>query len=217
MKPLSKVVIKWSPEFAYAIGLLVTDGCLSSDGRHFDFTSKDKDQILTFSRCLGLRDIKIGKKKSGFANSKEYFRVQFGDVIFYRWLNDLGLTSKKSKTIGSLKIPDKYFFDFLRGCFDGDGSMYAYWDPRWRSSYMFYMQFVSASSYFLKWLQDSIFRLAHICGRIQSGGRSVQQLRFAKAETRVLFDKMFYSADIPFLERKFLKAQTIFNVDKEHI
>lgn len=48
MKPQNKVKIKWSPEFAYAIGLLVTDGNLSPDGRHLNFTSKDRELAETF-------------------------------------------------------------------------------------------------------------------------------------------------------------------------
>ena len=43
------------------------------------------------------------------------FQIQFGDVVFYQWLLSLGLTPNKSKTIGPLKIPYEYFFDFLRG------------------------------------------------------------------------------------------------------
>ncbi|PIT92750.1 MAG: hypothetical protein COU08_00800 [Candidatus Harrisonbacteria bacterium CG10_big_fil_rev_8_21_14_0_10_42_17] len=146
-KPKGNVIIKWSPNFAYVIGLLATDGCLSKNGRHIDFTSKDKEQVETFKQCLGLSS-KIGRKKSDSNEAKKYFRIQFSDVLFHRWLVSIGLTPNKSKTISELKIPDKYFFDFLRGCFDGDGSMYAYWDPRWHSSYVFYLQIASASPFF---------------------------------------------------------------------
>gem|GEM_PF-6676481 len=45
MKPLGKVKIQWSPEFAYVIGLLTTDGNLSPDGRHINFTSKDRELV----------------------------------------------------------------------------------------------------------------------------------------------------------------------------
>lgn len=51
-KPKEKVKIRWSANFAYAIGLLVTDGSLSKDGRHTDFTSKDIEQIKHFLSCL---------------------------------------------------------------------------------------------------------------------------------------------------------------------
>jgi hypothetical protein len=63
MKPLNKVKLKWSPNFAYVIGLLVTDGNLSSDGRHINFTSKDKKLVEIFKKCLKLNN-KIGRKSN---------------------------------------------------------------------------------------------------------------------------------------------------------
>src|SRR3989344_3916087 len=97
MKPQRKVKIKWSPEFAYAIGLITTDGCLSGDGRHIDFTSKDISLLKTFLKCLGIKN-KIGRKTSGYSHNK-YTRIQFGDVIFYRFLLGIGLTPAKSKIL----------------------------------------------------------------------------------------------------------------------
>lgn len=61
-KPQHKITIKWSPRFAYAIGLITTDGCLYNDGRHINFTSKDRDLAETFMEYLGLK-VKIGRKK----------------------------------------------------------------------------------------------------------------------------------------------------------
>src|SRR3989344_2322990 len=122
MRRLSKVKIGWSPDFAYAIGLITTDGNLSKDGRHLNMTSKDKDMILTFKKCLGLKN-KIGRKTREKSKIKKYFQVQFGDKNFYEFLLSLGLMPAKSKTIGALNIPNEYFSDFLRGCIDGDGNI----------------------------------------------------------------------------------------------
>lgn len=217
-KPKERVLIKWTTEFAYAIGLLTTDGSLSKDGRHINFTSKDEDQVKTFKDCLKLDNIKIGKKSSGIVKEKIYSQVQFGDVVFYQWLVNIGLSPNKSKTMGELKIPDAYFLDFLRGCFDGDGSIYSYWDPRWRSSYMFYVSFASASPKFLLWLQKKIVILVHVNGNIQKLQKEsrVGQLRFAKKEAVILCRDMYHSKNIPYLKRKFAKMQKIFTIDQEN-
>ena len=53
-KPKGKVKIMWSPHFAYAIGLLVTDGNLSPSGRHIHFTSKDLELVKLFQKALGV-------------------------------------------------------------------------------------------------------------------------------------------------------------------
>jgi hypothetical protein len=71
--------------------------------------------------------------------------VQFGNVAFYRFLLSAGLFPNKTKTMGVLKIPDIYFADFLRGHLDGNGCTYSYWDKRWKSSFLLYMTFISAS------------------------------------------------------------------------
>ena len=101
--------IKWTPVFAYGIGLLTSDGNLSKDGKHFDFTSNDIELVKTFKKCMHLTDVKIGTKTSGFTD-RRYSHIQFSNVKLYKWLLKIGLTPNKSKTIGSLKIPKKYFF-----------------------------------------------------------------------------------------------------------
>lgn len=214
-KPQGNVKIKWSPNLAYAIGLLTADGSLSKDGRHIDLSSKDLEQVMNFRECLGLES-KIGRKASGSSADKRFFRVQFGDILFYRWLTGIGLMPNKSKIIGSLRIPDKFFFDFLRGCFDGDGTIYAYWDPRWKSSYMFYLTFASASLVFLVWLQKTLNRLVSVRGKIGKGGRGVLHLRFAKAETSIIWNKMYHGESITYLTRKFTKGEKIFRINETH-
>lgn len=215
--PRGQVSTAWSPNLAYAVGLITTDGSLSKNGRHINLTSKDVDQIVNFKKCLGIEHIKIGRKSSGYSKEKLYHQVQFGDVLFYRWLMSIGLKPNKSKILESLKIPDQYFFDFLRGCFDGDGCINAYWDPRWHSSYMFYLSFASASPQFLLWLQSTITRLTPARGVINnSKAARIEQLRYAKTATRILFKRMYYSEDVISLKRKVVKVQKIFKIDKEH-
>ncbi|MBZ9578302.1 LAGLIDADG family homing endonuclease [Patescibacteria group bacterium] len=204
--------IKLTPEFAYAIGLLTTDGNLSKDGRHLEFTSNDIQLVKTFKKCMNLIDVEIGTKTSG-STDKRYPRIQFSNVKLYKWLLKIGLMPNKSKAISKLEIPNKYFFDFLRGCFDGDGTIYSFWDSRWHSSFMFYIAFSSASLNFLKWLQEKIKNLCRLNGSIGSAGNNTYLLRYAKEESVILFNKMFYSDNIPFLQRKYEKARKIFQIN----
>ncbi len=208
-KPQQQVSIIWSSELAYAVGLIATDGHLSKDGRHIDLTSKDLQLIETFQKCLGLGHIKIGSKLSGYSK-KRYLRIQFGDVHFYQWLNRIGLTSKKSRTIKSVKVPRRLFPDFVRGCFDGDGTIYSFWDRRWADSFMFYIAFASGSKEFLLWLQKKLNALLEINGHISVSNHDTFQLRYAKSESLILFQFMFYVRNLPHLEGKFVKAQEIF-------
>ena len=212
MKRKRTEIIGWSTELAYAVGLLATDGSLSIDGRHIDFTSKDIQLLKTFKKCLGLKN-KIGLKIGGFTK-KKYPHVQFGDIIFYKWLLSIGLTPNKSKTINKLKIPNKYFFDFLRGSFDGDGTCYSYWDPRWASSFMFYINFTSGSLSHLKWLKSKLQKKLKIDGCIKIGNRC-WQLSYAKKEARAIIRKIYYKENLPCLKRKYLKLKKILYIDNK--
>ena len=69
-----RIAETWSSNLAYAIGLLATDGCLSPPGHLIDLTSKDREQLENFRRCVGV-DLKITKKYSG---GREYFFVKIG-------------------------------------------------------------------------------------------------------------------------------------------
>lgn len=206
IKPKGKVKIKWSADFAYAIGLLASDGCVQSDGRHIDLTSKDEEQLKNFLKALKI-DVAITKKDGSFG--KKYLRVQFGDILFCRFLSNIGLTPAKSKTIGALKIPPEYFFDFLRGSFDGDGCFYSYWDPRWKSSHMFYLTFSSASLAHIEWLRGEMNKQAGVQGHISKARSesSIYNLRYAKAESLVIIKKMYYNPHILSLTRKKVKIQ----------
>ena len=212
-KPKRIINEKWTANLAYAIGLIATDGCLLSDGLLIDLTSKDREQLLNFSKCVGV-DFKIGTKWS--SKGDECLRIQFKNRIFYDFLLSIGLTPKKSLTMGSIKIPDKYFFDFLRGCFDGDGSFYSYWDPRWRSSHMFYLGFASASLKHLVWLQEEIKILTGVTGHITGKKKKVFfQLKYAKKESLEIIKKVYYTPKVVCLSRKREKINKVLLVEKK--
>lgn len=206
-KPKGKVKIKWSSNFAYAVGLLASDGCLSPDGRHIIFVSKDREQLLNFKKALGLT-VAIGK-----------LRVQFGDVLFYEFLKSIGLTPNKSKTIGQVKIPPGRFFDFLRGSFDGDGCTYSYFDPRWKSSFMFYTVFCSASRTHILWLQEEINKKLGVSGHITGAGKvgTAYQLKYAKADSLKLLRKIYRGKNILCLSRKQLKIEKMLGIIGERL
>ena len=204
-KPSGKVACIWSSDFAYAIGLLTADGCLSKDGRHIDFTSKDRAQVLLFRKCLDI-STRVSSKRS--SNGSLAYRTQFSDVLFYRFLLTIGLTPAKSKTIAVLDVPDEYFVDFFRGYFDGDGSSYSYYDPVFKKSFRFYITFTSASQKFFNWLQSKTELLFGVSGYFSyNRNNPYVQLKFSKKEAVMLSRIMYYKKNLPHLKRKRLKIE----------
>lgn len=196
--------MKWSSNLAYAVGLIATDGNLSKDGRHIDLTSKDLSQIENFLIAIN-NNYKIGMKSSGYSKKKCYF-TQFSNVKLYRFFLKIGLTPAKSKTMGVLKIPNRFFADFLRGSLDGDGYTYSYYDRRWKNSFQLYTGFVSASRKHLEWLSLKIEELYKINGSIHFRVRAFS-LEFAKRHSLILLKKIYYREGILCLGRKHSKIK----------
>lgn len=188
----------------YAVGLITTDGNLSTDGRHINITSKDEDLLLSVKNGLFLKN-KIGRKARGHEQEKKYFVLAFGDVNFYKFLQATGLSVKKSLTLGSLDIPDKYFRDFLRGVIDGDGSI-----EKWRHKSNGYEQWslriASAAPLFVEWLKDRIENFFLVKGRIhgyfrQGKKNKIYTIKFGKLPAKIILAKCYYPSCIS-LERK---------------
>ena len=208
MKPRAKTSCTWSPELAYIVGLIATDGNLSPDGRHITFTSKDFELASLFRKYIN-HEGKIGKKSRSNGGEKKYFVVQLGDVVFYKFLLNLGLTPKKSKTISKLNVPREYFYDFLRGCIDGDGSIGSFAHPESRLP-QFKVRLVSASKLFLEWIRSEV-----VNDNIKSFfifGRGVYTLVFAKRASTKLLNLVYYAGSPKSLERKYIKAAELLKI-----
>ncbi|MBU4421343.1 hypothetical protein L6259_01845 [Candidatus Parcubacteria bacterium] len=218
-KKLPAKKIQWTPKLAYAIGLLVTDGCLSSDGRHIILRSSDIEQIETFKQCLGVYNKMEKTKHNGWAKRPAY-RIQVGDVGLYRWLLTIGLFPNKTYTIGKIIIPDKFFKDFLRGHLDGDGCVTTYQDsyntfknPKYIYTRLI-MRFISASEEHMIWLRETTYRLSGIKGDLHEykpkrdyQTTSMWQLKFMKKASMKLIPWIYYSKDVPCLQRKRIYAE----------
>jgi hypothetical protein len=212
-------VITWTPELAYVVGLITTDGSLSKDKRHICYTSTDYSLLVIFKHCIDL-NAPIRLNPQGSLSKKKAFRIQFSDVVFYRWLNKIGIHNNKSLTIGSLEIPGAYFTDFLRGHLDGDGSVINYTDrylikqnPKYVYDRLF-IKFISASRKHMIWMQKTIHHLYSVKGslhtsvsRSQKGKMPMYILKFSTKEAKRLLNTIYYRSGLPCLKRKYRIAE----------
>lgn len=221
--PKAKLPFKdfpWSPNLSYVVGLLVTDGNLSKDGRHISLRSSDLDLLNTFKLCLNL-DNKIGTSYSNGFTKKPSYIVQFGSVQLYKWLIKIGLTPAKTHTISKIDLSDNYFRDFLRGHLDGDGTILTYTDKynaykdRRYTNLRVYLKFISVSEDHIKWLKNKIQELTPFKGSltktIMKNPKRVPMwtIKFSKKESIELLQWIYYKTDLPSLNRKRLLAEQI--------
>ena len=117
----------------------------------------------------------------------------------------IGFVPNKTKVLNKIDIPDSFFADFLRGHLDGDGFTNSYWDKRWKSSFMLYTGFVSASKNHVEWIKDKVQDLYLQAGRIKYTGKSTYHLVYAKKISIFLLKQLYYGEKIPYLSRKKFK------------
>lgn len=208
----NKVSLVWSSDFAYGVGLIASDGCLK-DGRKIWFSSKEREMIDLFQKAFKVFE-SIGRYARGGEKEKRYFYTTICDKSFYEFLLSIGIAPAKSKTIKSVKIPKKYFPDFLRGVFDGDGSFYTFRDTRWPKAFGYVMTFASASRPFLDSLRFEMETLYHAKGFIKFGD-GVFEMRYTKADTQKLFTAMYARRQPLFLRRKYNKIKAAFAFDQK--
>lgn len=202
-KRLKRIAFKWN-----------ANGYISKDKRHIVLTSSDHEQVITFRDCLN-KSNKPSINPSSSISKKISYKIQIGDVVLLEWLNSIGLHTKKSLTIGELKIPSRYYRDFLRGSLDGDGHIRSYIDsynsfknPKYIYK-RFFIFFNSASKKHLVWMRDRISKLLKINGSFQEihsktnlGLSNMFAIKYSTKEAIKLANWMYYSPKVPCLKRK---------------
>lgn len=181
----------------YLVGFIAADGSLSKDGRHVELSQKNKHYLESLKEAFGFTANVRPCTGSGC------YKLQIGSVNLWNFLHSIGLTPNKSATIGALKIPVDYEWSFLRGHFDGDGTLYMSLIKgkykNWR------MGILSKSTEFLDFIDKILIRRGikcikfydpEKCSRLSLNGKHM-----------IPFLKGIYSQGTLCLERKRLKSE----------
>lgn len=191
-----------SSNLAYLIGYIATDGSLSKDNRHVSIVSTDIAHIENLRSVFNLK-VKITMRKRPSERHKQACSLQIGDVNFYEFLLDIGLTQRKSKTLGSLRIPDNYFIDFLRGCIDGDGNIQI-WKHAESNRIQFKVCLCSASKIFLDWVKEKITVNCEVTrGWIYTYKDEIHTLCYGKVDSFKILKLLYYDGVELYLDRKY--------------
>ncbi|MBL7092223.1 MAG: hypothetical protein ISS24_02355 [Candidatus Omnitrophica bacterium] len=208
---------RWSPEMAYVLGFFAADGgmFINSEGsKYIQFVSTDREILIKIKNLMGSTH-KIGIKKRclGTLGWKKCYLIQIGSKEMYNDLLKLGFTPKKDLTLKFPKVPNEYLSHFVRGYFDGDGSVVTgYYLRKNRNNAKFFLlraTFTSGSRPFLRELSRRLRLYADIgsnyLGKKQS---NASRLAYSTKATVKLFNYMYKGTDKSrYLERKYDKFQ----------
>jgi len=195
---LSKFIdirINENKEFYYFLGLLSADGNLSSKRYNVTITLHQKDKLLLESL----------KQKLGFGSIYYYnYEGRSPTVTFsivnknlHREISDLGIRPRKTFNMKFPNIPNRFLSHYIRGFFDGDGTIYFH-----KASKSYHSTILSASEAFLNELINVIRSESEVSGGCVYNYNNCYHFRMSKKDT-IKFGKWIYNDAELYLERKY--------------
>ena len=112
----------WSEEMAYVLGFIAADGNICHSGRAhvLHIACDDKDIIKKIKQVL---DYKGPIHEKTRIDSRISYSLRICDITIFKDLQKLNITERKSLTFNPPLIPKRLVRHFIRGYFDGDGSV----------------------------------------------------------------------------------------------
>lgn len=110
---------EWSPVMAYVLGFWFADGYMRIEKSYRILLTSNDKQILLDIRKAMKSSHPIRKSKTD-----QSFSISFHSKKLYYKLEKLGGIRCKSRKIVIPYIPEEFIRDFVRGYFDGDGSVF---------------------------------------------------------------------------------------------
>jgi len=197
----------WSKEMAYVLGVIYTDGNLyiirieHAAGKSTQLipslsVAQKDPEILRKILLLMNSNAKICLKRDGI----HYLHI-YNDKI-YKDLIKLGVTPAKSKKVKFPRVPLEYVRHFIRGCWDGDGSVYY----EKRSPHYLKAHFISGCQMFIKSMVEHL-KKAGLSERTiykTKGRRPSYYIRYSGSQCKRLYHFLYDNVSpTQYLERKY--------------
>ncbi|MBI2054001.1 MAG: hypothetical protein HYT36_01545 [Candidatus Staskawiczbacteria bacterium] len=209
---------EWCPKMAYVLGFWFADGYMRHEKSYrISFCSKDVNILLSIRKCLDSDHKIIFRKRD---DSKDL--IIFSKKLYSKLL-ELGGVRCKSRKVIFPPVPNKFLPDFIRGYFDGDGSVFFvnYINTKNKKSRSeLRSNFTSGSIEFLESLQDILYKKLglfkkKICG--YNDGSSLK-LGYGTYDTLKLLRFMYYTNYPVGMDRKaeFLNISKTQNFSKKY-
>lgn len=152
-----------SEEKAYWLGFIAADGAINKSSKYnsyrlsINLSEIDKGHLQKFLDAIGASTISIQTivNNQGFS-SKDGTIITRVVINSYKMCQDLAKYNIHPRKSYDLTLPDieeKYFKDFLRGFFDGDGSYHYHYDKK-NKRYRYSFEVVGASKVIMQQIQE---------------------------------------------------------------
>lgn len=198
-----------SPDKAYFLGFIAADGCVRRPSRgpsvlSIRISSEDEEILIQFLKHLK-SDIPVLRSCYTTPWKGVQKEASFINVISDKFCKDLesyNVVERKTRCYEPAPLPDDLKPHFMRGYFDGDGTVYKVGGKS--GAYPSHYRFAvcvneNTGRYFQNYLEQKGIR-SHL---IEDKTSSIFQLRIADNLSKLMFVKLLYEAsEAPCLQRK---------------
>lgn len=190
---------------AYILGFIASDGHIHKDNNCIEIglSSVDTEFLKSLQKEM---EIENEVKVSSTSNGYEQCRLKFSSAEIKRQLEHYGITHEKTY---NLRLPQnlskEFIIDFIRGFFDGDGSIST------AGSHAIRWQICSTSKEILEdiviFLEEN-FQIPSVSVQEQKRKNPLYVIQYSSVSTRKIFD-VLYTPNSLFLPRKYKKFKEI--------
>ena len=179
---------------AYVLGFFSADGYITVNRRGGQFWCIQ----ITDRKLLGqIKKAIKSEHKISFRRSKgnesDLYRLQIGSIEMCDDLRKLGFSERKTKSLAVPNVPYKYFADFARGYFDGDGNVWIGFLNKKRNRPVLALKtmFTSCSLDFLKQFHSKLRGFGAEGGSVYVSKGNYSRLQFSSNDSLKLYDFMY--------------------------
>ncbi len=191
---------------SYVLGFIGADGNICHSGRAhtLHIACDDKDIIEKIKLILNYEGSTYQKARG---NGKISYSLRICDQTIFEDLKKLGVTERKSLTFTPKKIPKSLVRHFIRGYFDGDGSVYLR-SPRYKSKLV--VDFYTASKPMSKFLYRQLRKVlkdslkGKVLVTLTNQKNPYYRINLGHKSSSKIFNYMYKDVNL-FMERKHKK------------
>lgn len=194
---------KETHEMAWLLGFIAADGNISSKENliSIKLSKKDEEILYKIRFLLGINN-----------TISEYTTSSGFDVVSYRWsckehkkdLSNYGIVPNKTFNLRPpYKLSKEFYLDYIRGYFDGDGSINLIKNSNGRGNGNLRWQLCSATPEILNFVLDEFERygIPRVSIREEKRVHPLYIISYSSVSTRKIYD-ILYNDSYMFLQRK---------------
>jgi hypothetical protein len=202
-----------TPKALYFLGLVASDGVI--DGYHIKIGLKDKDLLEE------LRNDIVPEKPLYYNDRDDTWYLKISCKPIMNFVKSAGITEKKSATLelNEWVLQSRHFNSFIRGYFDGDGTIGIARNTNGKSKKNYYkscMRIGSASRRVIEQMQDFLNTVYGLNKNKIVCENDFYILKFIGQQARMFYEVIYSDSGIK-LERKYKRYTTILSLDSAEL